>query len=250
MPCASRRTLGVPTRLDRFTENVSFGSSTASPVIATDTTLEAEPFASVTVPDAAVKSVAVAEPGAVAQFTWSGQHALGGGAAWIVKFALTEPPVPSVTVTSVIVTAGTGAAVAGEGSESISRPAATAAPKRRRIGPRDVRSVWTFGRVGAAVVGDVMAQTSGDDSRGWIPVPGHSACLRGGACAAREGGSGDLASEPTPLLLRQPTPHAVALPVLQRPGEALRADHAGAAERERRSRLLLGDRKKTSGSIP
>ena len=101
-------------------------------------------------------------------------------------------------------------------------------------------------RTSEGAVVDVMAQTSGDDSRGWIPVPGHSACLR--AVRAREAQAtwrrADAAVAPsTP-------PDAVALPVLQRPGEALgrimqalQNASAGPA-----SSSEIG--KKTSGSIP
>src|SRR5918994_6783665 len=66
----------------------------------------------------------------------------------------------------------------------------------------------------------------------------------------REGLSGDLAGEPTPLLLREPTPHAVPLPVLERPREAFAPDRAGAAERERGPRFLLRDREEDVGVDP
>ncbi len=105
----------------RFTTNVSFASLIASPTTGTETTFEGLLFVSGTVPEEAVKSAGdVADPAAVAQLTWS-VPALGEGAAWIVKFALTVPPVPSVTVTSVIVTFGVGAAVAGAGTGARAR---------------------------------------------------------------------------------------------------------------------------------
>ncbi len=140
-PCASPICPGDPTRLVRFTTNVSFASSVASPRTGTDTTLEAPVFVSETVPDEAVKSAGdVADPGAVAQLTCSAQQGLGAGAAWIVKLALTLPPVPSVTVTSVIVTIGLGAAVAGAGAPRTNTAAAAAPAARRRTGARKPRS--------------------------------------------------------------------------------------------------------------
>src|SRR5918992_1206987 len=112
-PCASPIWPGDPTRLVRFTTNVSFASSIASPATGTDTTFEGAFFVSEMVPDDAVKSAGVtADPGAVDQLTWSAQQAFGEGAAEIVKLAFTVPPVPSVTVTSVIRTIGVGAAAA------------------------------------------------------------------------------------------------------------------------------------------
>ena len=98
-------------------------------------TLEVEDFVSETVPEDDVKSPgADADPGAVAQPTWRAQHTFGGGAAWIVNDAVVgAPPVPSVTVTSEMVTDGVGAAAAGEGRERRST-AAAAAPAMRRIG--------------------------------------------------------------------------------------------------------------------
>ena len=57
------------------------------------TTLEDAFFVRETVPDEEVKSAgAEAEPGAVAQLTWSAQQAAGRGATWIVKLALTAAP--------------------------------------------------------------------------------------------------------------------------------------------------------------
>ena len=184
----------------------------------------------------------------MAQFTWSAQHALGGGAAWIVKFALTRVARPLGHRDIGDVTAGPAP-----------RPPARAAQHQQTRGDRGAEGTLdrTAGRAERA---DVRTGGSGGGGRHGSDIgrrqsrldtrSGHSACLRGGACAAREGGSGDLASEPTPLLLRQPTPHAVALPVLQ-----ARARHsvriiAGAAERERRSRLLLGDREEDVGVDP
>ena len=79
-PWASPIVPGEPMRLVRFTTNVSFGSSLASPITGTDTTLGGSVFVRETVPDEAVKSAgAVAEPGAVAQLTWSAQQAAGCG---------------------------------------------------------------------------------------------------------------------------------------------------------------------------
>ena len=134
-PWASRIDPGEPVRLERFTTNVSLGSSLASPVTGTVTTLEVVVFVRETVPDEAVKSAAEAEPGAVAQLTWSAQQAAGRGATWIVKLALTAAPVPSVTATSVIVTFGVGAAAAGVGTASRSK-AAAAAPATTRTAAR------------------------------------------------------------------------------------------------------------------
>jgi hypothetical protein len=51
--------------------------------------------------------------------------------AWIVKLALAEPPVPSVRVTSEIVTMGLEAAVDGAGMATTSK-AAAAIPVNRR----------------------------------------------------------------------------------------------------------------------
>src|SRR5919106_4831728 len=59
--------------------------------------------------------------------------------------------------------------------------------------------------------------------------------------AGPTGASGDLSGDAAPLLFREPAPDPVALAVLECPGEALLADRAGAAERERRARLFLGD---------
>ena len=53
--------------------------------------------------------------------------------------------------------------------------------------------------------------------------------------------SGDVALQAAPLLFGGRAPHAVPLAVLEGPREALFADRAREAERERRSRLLLGD---------
>ncbi len=121
-PCASPILPEAPTRLERFTTNVSLASLSASPITGTETTFEAPLLVSETVPEEAVKSAAVAVPEAVAQLTWSPAPGLGAGAAWIVKLALTVLPVPSVTVTSVIVMLDVGAAVAGTGTASRSRP--------------------------------------------------------------------------------------------------------------------------------
>ena len=132
-PWASPIWPGVPTRFVRFTTNVSFDSSEESPTTETVTTLEVAAFVSVTVPEDAVKSPgAFAEPGAVAQLTWREQHTFGGGATWIVKEAVVGAPVPSTTVASEIVTAGVGAADAGDGRESTSMVAVTVPATRRR----------------------------------------------------------------------------------------------------------------------
>src|SRR5512134_3299505 len=52
--------------------------------------------------------------------------------------------------------------------------------------------------------------------------------------------SGDEADQPPPLLLGEPAPDAVALTVLERPGQARLAAPAGVAVREGRTGLLLG----------
>ena len=130
---------GEPTRFVRLTTNVSLGSSIASPVIGTETTLEVADFANVTIPEDAVKSPGdVAVPDAVAQLTWSGQQTFGGGATWIVNDAVALAPVPSVTVASEIVTEGVGAASAGEGRERMSTVAATA-PATSRTSANEAR---------------------------------------------------------------------------------------------------------------
>lgn len=54
-------------------------------------------------------------------------------------------------------------------------------------------------------------------------------------------GSGDLALYAAPLLLGQAAPNAVAFAVLERPSQALFADPATTAERERRTCLIFGD---------
>ena len=136
---------GAPPSVVRFTTNVSFGSSVTSPTMGTPITLELADFVSETVPDDDVKSPgADADPGAVAQLTWRGQLTLGGGAAWIVNDAVTgAAPVPSVTVTSEMVTEGVGAAAAGEGRERMSTVAA-AAPATSRISEGERRR-WGAG---------------------------------------------------------------------------------------------------------
>ena len=90
----------------------TIGMAMASPTMGTLMTLELADFVSETVPEDDVKSPgADADPDAVAQPTWRVQHTFGGGAAWIVNDAVAgTAPVPSVTVTSEMVTEGVGAA--------------------------------------------------------------------------------------------------------------------------------------------
>src|SRR3954468_16366492 len=59
--------------------------------------------------------------------------------------------------------------------------------------------------------------------------------------------SGDPAGQPSTLLLGHAAPDAVALAVLQGPGETLLADPARSAVRERGPGLLLGDREEHVG---
>jgi hypothetical protein len=240
-PWASPICPGAPTRFVRFTTNVSVGSSVASPTIGTETTRDVADFESVTVPDEVEKSPgAVAEPGAVAQFTWREQQSFGGGATWIVNAAVTAEPVPSVTVTSVIVTEGVGAAAAGEGRERIitvaaaaQAPSRTSADDARRRGTRKLTCIDD-----QSVTGSVRC----------IPDLGAIDCLGAGMDVRSD--SGYLPGDPAPLLLGEPTPHAIALPVLERPGEAFVPDRARAAEREGRSRLLLRDGEEHVGVDP
>src|SRR5687768_7129882 len=171
-PCASPIRPGDPTRFVRFTTNVSSASSDRSAVTGTEATLVEAVLLRVTVPDEAVKSAAVAEPGAVAHDTCSGQHALGWGDTRIVKFALVVPPVPSTTVTFEIVTDGVGAAAAGAGNESRSR-AETVAPARRRSGAWRPRSP----RTGIALS---MGEISTEPGPRLIPDPGLFLCLGAG----------------------------------------------------------------------
>jgi hypothetical protein len=114
-----------------------------SPITGTETVLEPTALVKETVPEELVKSPgALAVPPAVDQLTCSGQHPFGRGATWIVNVAFVVPTFPSATVTSVIVTVGTGAAAAGVGMTIIRSPAAvaqpTARPERR---PRILRTL-------------------------------------------------------------------------------------------------------------
>ena len=96
-------------------------------------TLEVEDFVSETVPEDDVKSPgADADPGAVAQPTWR-RSTPSWRRCLIVNDAVVEPPVPSVTVTSEMVTDGVGAAAAGEGRERRSTAAAAAPAMRRTV---------------------------------------------------------------------------------------------------------------------
>jgi hypothetical protein len=163
-----------------LTTNVSFDSSVTSPTMGTVTDLEVADFESVTVPEDDVKSPgAFAEPGAVAQLTCRGQHNFGGGAAWIVKEAVVDAPVPSTTVTSLIVTMGVGAAIAGDGRESTSI-AAAAAPATRRRDAEEGRVRPT--RKPRRSIGEQSARLR----LGWIPAPGFSPSPRKGR---EDGGS-------------------------------------------------------------
>src|SRR5712691_5183956 len=80
-----------------------------------------------------------------------------------------------------------------------------------------------------------------------------SACIGRFSLGGRTGpawdprGSGDLPAHAASLLLGETAPDAVPLAVLDRPCEALLADPATDAERERRSRLVLGDGKEQIG---
>ena len=136
----------------------------------TVTTFEGAAFESVTVPEDAAKSPgAFAEPGAVAQLTWREQHGFGGGATWIVKEAVVDAPVPSVTVASEIVTDGVGAAVAGDGRVRTSNVAATVPAMRRQDAEKnaEVRP----GRPARKPRRSMREQSAGPRP-GWIPVPG------------------------------------------------------------------------------
>jgi hypothetical protein len=133
-------------------------------------TLEDADFVSETVPEDDVKSPgADADPAAVAQATWRAQHGLGGGAAWIVNDAVAgAAPVPSVTVTSEMVTEGVGAAAAGEGRERMSTEAAAApATSRSSEGERRRRGAGTTAS---------MRSESADQRCLWIPVLGAIHC--------------------------------------------------------------------------
>ena len=131
-------------------------------------------------------------------------------------------------------------------------PHLTVLPRREG----DVRGVIDRGRqdgaaVALVVVGEVGAASDEADPKGRARADRlgrHGSASMGRVPAARPAArsarrafaSGHEPDDAAALLLGQATPHAVALPVLQRPREAGLPDVAGRAEREGGSRLLLG----------